>query len=441
MHHHVAIVGSGPAGLYVAEEFAKQLPDTRIDIFDSLPTPYGLVRSGIAPDHLNTKNVSKAFDRTLAREGIRFLGNVTVGEDLSYDELKGAYDTAILSVGASVDRSLGIPGEHLAHVYGAAAFAGWYNGHPHFRNTVTVLDGKALAVIGNGNVALDVVRILANSPAEFAESDICAHAADAIACGNLTDLYLVGRRGPVEASFTPKELAELGELERCDIVVDPSQLPGEIGSHVPEKEIKAKERNIEILREYAQRGTGGKPVRIHFIFCAAPQAVLGEDRVRGLLLARTRIVAGGRAEPTGECFELPVDAVVSAIGYRTKPLPGVPFDDVHGIIANDEGLVEPGVYAAGWCKHGPRGVVGTNRTDAKQLVERIISELDRSPGRVMKPGSDAVAALLRERNVRVVDFSAWQRIDRAERARAQSGKPREKFIVIEEMLDVAFATT
>lgn len=436
----VAVVGSGPAGLYVAEELSKQLPGGRIDIFDSLPTPYGLVRAGVAPDHSTTKNVSKAFDRTLDKEGIRFLGNVTLGADVLYEELKAAYDALILSIGANVDRRLGIPGEHVAQVYGAAAFVGWYNGHPDFRDVVTSLDGTALAVIGNGNVALDVVRVLAKTPAELADSDISRHAADIIARCNITDLYVIGRRGPVEANFTSKELAELGELERCDVIVDPSQLPGEIGPHIPDKEVKAKERNIEILRDYARRGTRAKPVRIHFIFCAAPQAVLGEDRVRGLLFARTRMVEHGRADLTDERFELPVDAVVTAIGYRTTPLPDVPFDETRGIIANDEGLVEPGVYAAGWCKHGPRGVIGTNRTDAKRLVERIISELDQSPGRAMKPGRDAVDALLRERKVRVVDFSAWQRIDRAEKARAGNGKPREKFIDIDEMLNAAFAT-
>ncbi len=295
-------------------------------------------------------------------------------------------------------------------------------------------------MIGNGNVALDVVRIVAKTPAELAGSDIARHAADVLSRGTITDVYFIGRRGPVEASFTSTELAELGELERCDILVDPSQLPTEIGPHVPEKEVKAKERNVEILRDYARRERRGKPVRIHFMFYAAPQAVLGKDRVRGLSLARTRVAENGRAELTGERFELPVDAVVSAIGYRTKPLPDVPFDESRGVIANDEGLVEPGVYAAGWCKHGPRGVIGTNRTDAKQLVERILSELDAVSDRSPKRGGNAIDTVLREREVRIVDFRAWQRIAQAEEARAESGKPREKFISVDEMLDTAFAT-
>ncbi len=435
---NVAIVGSGPAGLYVAEELARQRPGVRIDVFDALPTPYGLVRSGVAPDHLSTKNVTRAFDRTFDREHVRFLGNVTLGTDVSYDELKAAYDVVVLSIGANVDRRLGIPGEHLENVYGAAAFVGWYNGHPDCRNVIASLEGKALAVLGNGNVALDIVRIVAKTADELSESDISRHAAAVLERSAITDLYLIGRRGPVEASFTSTELAELGELGRCDIIVDPSQLPDGIGPHIGEKEIKAKERNVEILRDYAKRELGTKPVRIHFLFCAAPQAVIGEDRVRGLLLERTRIVERGRAELTGERFELPVDVVVTAIGYQTKPPSGVPFDETRGVIANDEGFVEPGVYVAGWSKHGPKGVIGTNRTDAKQLVGRIVSDFDRSPDRATKPGGDSIDALLRERKVRVVDFDAWKRIARAEQARAQNGKPSEKFTDVAEMLDAAF---
>jgi len=438
LSHQIAIVGSGPSGLYVAEALAKLLPDSSIDVIDRLPTPYGLVRGGIAPDHQSTKNVSRAFEKTLSRPGTRFLGNVEIGRDLSYDELKAAYDVVVLSIGSALDRTLGVPGEDLGGVYGSAAFVGWYNGHPQHHDLAPLLDGKALAVIGNGNVALDVVRVLAKTPAELADSDICLHAARAIAAGSLTDLYLIGRRGPVEASFTPKELGELGDLERCDVIVDPRQLPDDVGPEVPEKEVKVKQRNLEILREFAAREHGAKPMRIHILFYAAPVAVLGEHRARAILLDRTRI-ENGRAVPTGERLELPVDAVVVAIGYLTAPFAGVPFDEKRGIFANDEGLIEPGVYAAGWCKHGPRGVVGTNRTDAQGLVQRILSELDQSPERDGKPGGAEVDRLLRERGVNVVDFAAWKRIEEAEVARAQGGKPREKFVTMDELLAAAFS--
>jgi len=433
---HVAIVGSGPSGLYTADALVRLWPDVQIDVFDRLPTPYGLVRGGIAPDHQSTKAVARAFERTLARPGTRFFGNVEIGRDLSYEELKGAYDLVIFSVGAENDRPLGIAGENLPGVYGAAAFVGWYNGHPRHHNLEPLLAGRSLAVIGNGNVALDVVRVLAKSPAELADSDICAHAAQRIAAARLTDLYLIGRRGPVEASFTPIELAELGELERCDVVVDAAALAADVGPEVPEKEVKLRQRNLEILRSFAARTGAPKPMRIHVLFNAAPRAILGNDRVAGLLLERTRVV-DGRAEPTGERFELPVEGVIAAIGYHTSPLPGVPFDEKHGRFANDEGFVEPGVYAAGWCKHGPRGVVGTNRTDAGILVKRIAADIAASPLPEGKRGTDAVATLLHERGIRVIDFAGWKRIDSAETARAIPPKPREKFVTTESLLAAA----
>ncbi|TAM58919.1 ferredoxin-NADP reductase [bacterium] len=439
MSHQIAIVGSGPAGLYVAEVFAKLLPDVTIDVIDQLPTPYGLVRGGIAPDHQSTKNVIRQFERTLSRPGTRFLGNVEIGRDLTYEELKAAYDVVVLSIGAAVDRRLGIPGDDLPGVYGSAAIVGWYNGHPMHTDLAPLLDGTTLAVIGNGNVALDIVRVIAKTQAELAASDICSHADQALAAATLTDLYLIGRRGPVEASFTSKELGELGDLERCDVIVDPQQLPAEVGSHVPEKEVKVKQRNLEILREFSTRPHGERPLRLHVLFNAAPVAVLGEDRARALVLERTRLEQG-RAIATGERFELPVQTVVSAIGYRTVPFPGVPFDESRGILANDEGLIEPGVYASGWCKHGPRGVVGTNRTDAQGLVARIIADLEHAPQPGTKPGGAGIDRLLRERGVRVVDYAAWGEIDRAEIARAQgSAKPREKFVRVDEMLEAAFA--
>ncbi len=433
---HVAIVGSGPSGLYTADAIARLFPDAEIDIFDRLPTPYGLVRGGIAPDHQSTKAVARAFERTLARPGTRFWGNVEIGRDLTYDELKAAYELLIFSVGAEKDRALGIPGEHLPEVYGAAAFVGWYNGHPLHHNLEPKLAGTALAVIGNGNVALDVVRVLAKTQAELGDSDICEHASRRIGEAQLTDLYLIGRRGPVEASFTPIELAELGELERCDIVVDPQAVAIDVGPEVPEKEVKVRQRNIEILRSFAARNGAPKAMRIHVLFNAAPVAIHGDASVTGLLLERTRVVEG-RAELTGERFELPVESVVAAIGYLTPALPGVPFDEKRGRFQNDEGLIEPGVYAAGWCKHGPRGVVGTNRTDAGILVKRIAEDLAAKPPADGKPGGAAVAALLHERGVRVVDFAAWKRIDAAEIARATPPKPREKFVTTETLLAAA----
>ncbi len=435
MGYGIAIVGSGPSGLYMAEELLKHFPEASIDIIDALPTPYGLVRGGIAPDHQTTKAVVRAFERTFARRNVRFLGNVEVGRDLSYEELKAAYDLVVLSIGAARDRRLGIPGEDTPGVYGAAAFVGWYNGHPQHRDLSPLLDGEALAVVGNGNVALDVVRVVAKTPAELSDSDIAAHAQRALAAARFRDLYVIGRRRPLDASFTPLELAEFGQLERCGVVVHDARLTNDVVPETSEKELKVKLRNLEILRRFAASGVDGKPCRVHFVFQAAPVEVLGGERVRALVLERTR-VEEGRAVRTGERFELPVDVVVAAIGYTTVPFPGVPFDDSRGVIANDEGYVEPGVYAAGWCKHGPRGVVGTNRTDAQQLTKRILTGLESTPPPGGKPGGVLIDRLLSRRAVRVVDFARWQRIDAAEVACAAPGKPREKFVTIQEMLEI-----
>ncbi|MHB8462392.1 MAG: ferredoxin--NADP reductase domain-containing protein [Vulcanimicrobiaceae bacterium] len=430
------MVGSGPSGLYVADALVRQWPDASVDVFDALPTPYGLVRGGIAPDHQNTKAVIRALERTLAREGTRFLGNVEIGRDLHYDELKNAYDLVILSIGAEHDRALGIPGEHLPEVYGSAAFVGWYNGHPRHRHLEPFLAGSSLAVIGNGNVALDIVRLLAKTPAELATSDLSLHVAQAIAKSSIRDLYLIGRRGPVEASFTPIELAELGELERCATIVDPAALSATVGAHVPEKEIKVRQRNLDILRGFSERTVDGAPMRIHILFQAAPAAIVGEDHVRGLLLDRTRLEAGN-AVRTGEQFELAVDTVIAATGYRTVSPPGVPFDEKRGVVANSDGLVEPGVYASGWCQHGPRGVVGTNRTDATALIKRIAADLEQTPLSPGKPGGAQVDRLLAERSVHVVDFEAWRRIDALEVAKATHPKPREKFVTTDALLQAA----
>lgn len=431
----VGIVGAGPSGCYLADAINRKLPDARIDIFDRLPTPFGLVRGGVAPDHQGTKNIARQFERTLGKPGVRFLGNVAIGRDIAYRELKTAYDVLVITIGALEDRRLGIPGEDLDAVYGSGQFVAWYNGIPDARDLNPRLDGKSIAIIGNGNVALDIARLLGKTPGELAASDLCAHARAAFEAARIEDIWLIGRRGPVEASFTTAELAEFGELSRVAVLVDPSQLPQAMPEGLGDEQRKLAEKNLEILRAYAARGEQSeRPVRIHFMFNAAPLAIRGDGRVRELVLARTR-VEHGRPVPGGETFSIAADTVISAIGYRSTPFPELPFDAVRGTVANTQGRVEPGVYAAGWCKRGPQGVVPANRADALAVAELILADLA-TCGASGKPGGAQIDSLLAGRGIRPVGFSGWQKINAAEIAAGQ-GRPREKLARIEDLLTAA----
>ena len=433
MTKHVCIVGSGPSGFFAADHLLRKLPTARIDIIDRLPTPYGLLRGGVAPDHQGTKNIARQYERTCQKDNVRFLGNVMVGRDVSYGELKAAYDAVILAIGAPADRKLGIPGEELEGVYGSGAFVGWYNGHPDFRDLAPRLDGSAVAVIGNGNVALDIARILAKTPAEMAASDLCAHAQADIDAARLTDIYVLGRRGPIEASFTFAELAEMGELERAEPVVDAAALPEAIEPD-PSYDLKVKQKNLDILKDFAGRAPAGKPIKVHFLFNAAPKAIRGHGKVEALQVERTR-VEGGRAVLTGETFELPVCAVVSAIGYRSEGFAGLPMDEARGTVRNEAGRVEPGVYVVGWSKRGPTGTVPTNRQDSIAVADLALADMA-AAGETAKAGGAEIDRLLGDRGVRSVCFTDWQKINEAEAGRAAPGRPREKFTRVGEMLAV-----
>ncbi|MDP2825650.1 MAG: FAD-dependent oxidoreductase [Sulfuritalea sp.] len=432
---HIGIVGAGPAGCYIADALGRKLAGARIDIFDRLPTPFGLVRGGVAPDHQGTKNIARQFERTLGKEGVRFLGNIAIGRDISYEELKAAYDVLVIAIGALQDRRLGIPGEELDAVYGSGQFVAWYNGMPDGRDLQPRLDGKSVAIIGNGNVALDIARLLGKTPDELATSDLCAHARAAFAAARIEDVWLIGRRGPVDASFTTAELAEFGELSRVATRVDPAQLPSALPAELSEEQRKLAGKNLEVLRDYAARGEQNeRPLRIHFLFNARPLAIHGDARASALLLERTR-VEHGRAIPGGESFAIPVDTVISAIGYRSTPFPGLPFDAARGIVANAQGRVEPGVYTSGWCKRGPQGVVPANRADSLAVADLILADLagHEAGG---KPGGALIDTLLTERGLRPVDFAGWQKINAAEVAAGQ-GRPREKLVRLEDLLAAA----
>ena len=411
MLHHIAIIGSGPSGLFCADALLKQRPELKIDVFDRLPTPFGLVRFGVAPDHQGTKAVTRQFDRLFGSSNLRFVGNIAVGQDLPLARLAEHYDAIVLALGAHADRPLGIPGEDLPGRYGSMAFVGWYNGHPDYYGLNPLLDRTGVAVIGVGNVAVDIVRVPGKTPAEMAASDICAHAAKAIAAAPLTDLYLIGRRGPAEASFTSAELAELGRLERVRPVVNKADLPNALPAGIDPAEAKIKEKNLQLLHEFAAR-SDAKPIKLHFLFHSVPEAVLGKSRVEGLKLANRTLDVG---------------TVISAIGYRTAVHGDLPQPDQHGIIPNQDGKVADGLYVVGWAKRGPSGTIPTNRAEAKMVADRILADFanDTAPA---KSGNAALDAWLAQQGLTPVDWMGWKRIEAAEIKAARQGSPREKLV-------------
>jgi ferredoxin--NADP+ reductase len=410
-----------------------------VDVIDRLPTPHGLVRLGVAPDHENIKAVSRAFEKTAARPGFRFFGNVEVGRDISHDDLLRLYDAVVYSVGAQTDRRLGIPGEDLPGSWPATAFVAWYNGHPDFQELEFDLAHPRVVVIGNGNVAIDCVRMLALTAEELATTDTTDDAIDAIVGAGIEEIVMLGRRGPVQAAFTPPELKELGELHGADVVVGPQELVLDAASEAElEADRERARRNIELLRDYAARPLAGRPRRIVLRFCVSPLRIVGEERVEGVEIVHNELVVeNGRivARPTGETELIPAGLVLRSVGYKGVPLPGVPFDETAFVIPNDRGRVHcERTYAAGWIKRGPSGVIGTNKKDATETVELLLA--DARAGKLTSAGGD-LAELLDERGVAYVEHAGWQAIDAAERAAGEPlGRPRVKLRTWESLLDV-----
>lgn len=432
---HLAIIGSGPAGYYTAEAAQKQWgDDVRVDIFDRLPVPYGLIRTGVAPDHQSIKGVSKRYESVSMAANSRFLGNVTIGEDVSIAELQELYDAVVLATGAPNDKMPGLPGEDLGNVFGSAAFVGWYNGHPNFAKLDPDLSGKTAVVIGNGNVALDVARILAKTRAEFAGSDIVAHALDLLDSSRLERIVILGRRGPHQIAMTPKELGELGHLTRACPRVDPADLPEEGEDALLEP---GQRKSVNHLRSFAaipESHRADMALEIEFDFFAAPKSIMGSNgKVTAIEVERTRL-EGGRAVGTGEIYEIPADVIVACIGYQTSPIPGVPFEENAGRFANAEGRILPGLYCVGWARRGPSGTIGTNRPDGFSVVEKIAEDIGNGGGKKGGAGFDAIAAA---RKLDIVEFHDWQKIDQAEVQRAREGAPREKFVRVEDMIGAA----
>jgi ferredoxin--NADP+ reductase len=451
--HRVAIVGAGPAGFYTAEDLLKH--DFEVDLYDALPTPYGLVRAGVAPDHPKLKSVTKRYDKTAAHPAFRFFGGVELGSDVERDELRERYHAVIYAVGTAGDRRLGIEGEQRPGSHSATEFVAWYNGHPDYADREFDLSASRAVVIGNGNVAIDVGRMLMLDPDEVQTTDTADHAIAGLAAAQVEHVILLGRRGPAQAAFTNPELLELGNLARADVIVNPDEvvLDQYSSAWLAAEGDKTARRNVEILQEYSQREPQGKSHRIELRFLRSPVEVLGSDHegaVSGLRVVRNRIEpdASGalRAVATGEEEVIECGLVLRSIGYRGRPLPGVPFDERRGLIRNEGGRVTdeegrpiPGEYAVGWIKRGPSGVIGTNKKDAADTVARVLEDRDaRRLNEPAKPDAGEIEPWLRGRLPGLVTWRGWEAIDRHETSLGEPySRPRVKLVRVPDMIAIA----
>ena len=449
----VAVVGAGPAGFYVAEHLLRRAEVVvDLDMFDRLPTPFGLVRLGVAPDHQKIKAVTAAFDKVAAHPRFRFFGGVELGKDVTVADLRAYYHQIVYTTGAQTDRRMGIPGEDLLGSHPATEFVAWYNGHPDYRDCQFDLSQERVAVVGVGNVAVDVARILCRTPSELAATDIAEHALEALRGSRVREVYLLGRRGAAQAAFTNPELKELGELEGADVAVAAHEVELDALSREALEKTgdRAGAKKVEILQSYARRAPESKPRRLVLRFLVSPVAVLdnGAGAVGGIRLVRNRLVASAtgtiQAQPTEQVEELPAGLVFRSVGYRGVPLPGVPFDDKWGVVLNEKGRVldpntkQPllGEYTAGWIKRGPTGVIGTNKPDAAETATAMLE--DAAAGQMLAPAEpDAAAAerLVTQRQPHYVDYADWLRLNDLEIARGRSrGSPRLKFTRVDEIL-------
>ena len=447
----VAIIGSGPSGFYAAEHLQEQDHlEVQIDMYDRLPTPFGLVRGGVAPDHQKIKSVTRVYDKIAAHPEFRFYGNVEMGRDLTHADLSAYYHAIIYAVGARTDRRMGIPREHLPGSHSATEFVGWYNAHPDFRSLGFDLSAGSAAVVGNGNVAMDLARILASPREVLAQTDIAAHALRALGENGIGEIHVLGRRGPAQAAFTNKELKELGELPGVDVVVDPAdvELDPLSRAEVERTPNRTRDRNLDLLRAFSERPLTGAPRRIVLHFLVSPVEIIGTERVDGLAVVHNELYESEdgsiRPCPTDRVTTLPLGLVFRAIGYQGVPLPGIPFDAMRGVIPNDRGrIIDPvagrpveGEYVVGWIKRGPQGIIGTNKPDSQETVDMLLADL--AAGNLHKlevPPRAVLERLLGERRRDFVSYEDWQLIDLLEQERGRaSGAPRVKFSKIEEML-------
>lgn len=445
----VAVIGSGPSGIYAADALVSQTDiPVEVDIIDRLPVPFGLVRYGVAPDHVSIRSVRDTLDKVLDKPGVRFLGNVTIGQDVTVAELHELYNAVIFTYGASRDRRLGIPGEELDGSVAATDFVAWYCGHPDADRALferLVPSATAAVVVGVGNVAVDVARVLGKTVGELDHTDMPQHVFDTLDRSGITDVYVLGRRGPAQAAWTTKELKELGELVDADVVVRPEDAVLDAASAELAASDRAVGRNVDVIAEWAQRPLTGKKRRVHVRFLSRPVELLGDDRVRTVVVERTRLTAEGGAEGTGELEEIAADLVVRSVGYRGTALDEVPFDAGRNVIPHTDGRVERdgatvrGEYVAGWIKRGPTGIIGTNKKDAVATVASLLA--DASDGLLAVPNdatATAIDELLASRGVEVVTTLGWRSIDTAERALGASrGRDRTTIHDRDALLDAA----
>jgi ferredoxin--NADP+ reductase len=448
--YHVAIVGSGPSGYFAAASLLKFADatddaDVRVDMLEMLPTPWGLVRSGVAPDHPKIKSISAQFEKTALDPRFRFFGNIVVGDHVRAAELAERYDAVIYAVGAQSDRSLGIPGEDLPGSVAAVDFVGWYNAHPHFEEMAPDLSTGRAIVVGNGNVALDVARILVTDPDLLATTDIADHALKSLHDRGVEEVMIVGRRGPLQAPFTTLELRELGDLEGLgdvDVIVDPADF-ADISDEDVEAAGKTVRNNIKVLRGYAEREPRGAKRRIVFRFRTSPVEIKGEDRVESIVLGRNALVnEDGRivAKDTGEREEVPAQLVVRAVGYRGVPTPGLPFDEKSGTIPHTGGRIDGSgnEYVVGWIKRGPTGVIGSNKKDSQDTVDTLIADLSGADLADFDADySEKLVEWLLERQPKLITDDHWKLINEYERAAGEPhGRPRVKVTSVAELLRI-----
>ncbi|MEM6107551.1 FAD-dependent oxidoreductase [Mycobacterium sp. 050272] len=441
----IAVVGAGPAGLYAVTELVESSHLVHIDVFERLPSPFGLVRYGVAPDNQKIKSVTRVLGAPFAHSAtVRFLGNVSFSRDISRDELRQCYDAVIYAFGAEDGRVLDIPGSRLPGSFAAKEFVGWYSGHPNAAEHNFPLHGRGVAVVGAGNVALDVARVLARSAEEIAATDVPDRVVTALRSSRITDIYLLCRRGPAQMKFTPVELRELGELSNADLIIDPTELALSESERALLSGKPQLERMISTLRQWADRPLQGKPRRLHLRFLRSPAAILGDDHVNGVVVERNELTDDGRARGSGQYEILDVNLVLHAVGYRVHPIADLPYDSGTQTIRNhggrlmdEQGDVLPGEYVTGWAKRGPSGVIGTNRADAAETVKNLLADLpDLAPPRY--DPHRTVIELLEHRGVEVVDWAGWRRLDSHEiQAGERRGSPRVKTPDLAAMLDRA----
>ena len=453
----VAIIGSGPSGFYAADALLKSDLNVRVDVLDRLPTPFGLVRGGVAPDHQKIKSVTAAYEKTAAHEHFRFFGHVHLGNDLSVEDVRAIYDCVVYAFGNESDRKMGVDGEELAGIHSATAFVGWYNGHPDFQSTESVRSRprrSRVAVVGNGNVAMDVTRILAKTPDALEETDISETALDALRTSNVEEILLLGRRGPAQAAFSPKEIQEVCAVEGCDTVVaDEDAALDDVSRAWLEADAPASaKKNLDILVEQSKKGEGDAPRKVRCRFLVSPVSFAGEDgRVTSVRLEHGALSADDKGTPrargTGRFSDEPVDLVFKAIGYRGVPIPGVPFDEGWGTVPNVGGRVTAaresevpleGQYVVGWAKRGPTGLIGTNNADSKATVACLLEDVANRSAPALEPGhADRTTALLKSKGVDFVTYEDWKRLDAHEIARGEEqGKVRAKVTSVAEMMEI-----